>query len=99
MPRKRTIDIECPFCGQGYIGPAGIKPPAYCGYCNRAVREWIVEEENPEENPELYKDINDYLSYLLTFRYDEGKKFKDWVNKELRKKGYVDWGGRRYSLT
>ena len=57
MTRKKTIDIQCPFCSAEYSGPVGIGFPPYCGYCDRTVREWIIESDDDEdfeeeENPE-----------------------------------------------
>lgn len=67
--KKRTKDIECPFCSQTYYGPADAPLPSYCGYCMKRVRaeEWIVEceEENPKEPP------------ILTFYNRRNKTFTD----------------------
>lgn len=90
--KKRTKDIECPFCSQTYYGPADAPLPSYCGYCMKKVRaeEWIIEseEENPEEAP------------ILTIYNRRNKQFTD-VFPQAGRRGYWyrvrDYKGRYIS--
>lgn len=46
------IEIECPHCGQTYIGPADIPLPPICRYCGRVV-EWIILDDEAEDEDDI----------------------------------------------